>query len=98
MAGHFRGTAGQVAQDKTEIQLERPNSTDFEKALVGLGFDENDARRLTTNSGRHGQFLDGNTSQNPAIRRPAWLDHSASQALSTLCLLGGWSSGNADKQ
>jgi hypothetical protein len=32
---------------------------------------------------------------NPAIRKPKWLDVPQAQALSTLCLLGGWSAEHA---
>lgn len=96
MAGHFRGAAGR--EDEAEIALDRPNLHEFEKALVSIGLDEGDAKRLASTTGRSWSVFRRRRALNPFIRRPAWLDAPQSSSLSTLCLLGGWSaSKSADR-
>ncbi|MEQ1940677.1 hypothetical protein ABMA46_20785 [Mesorhizobium sp. CN5-321] len=90
MSGHFRGIAGKA--DDMALRLERPDHDDFDRALIELGIDENDARRLSSVSGRSWTVFRRSRSTNPAIRRPAWLDHPSSTGLSTLCLISGWTS------
>ena len=91
MAGHFRGAAGR--ENDAEITLERPNLYEFEKALVSIGLDEGDAKRLSLATGRSWSVFRRRRALNPSIRRPAWLDAPQASSLSTLCLLGGWSAG-----
>jgi len=88
MTGHFRSAAGR--EDESEITLERPNLHQFEKALVSIGLDEGDAKRLASSTGRSWSVLRRRRALNPSIRRPAWLDAPQATSLSTLCLLGGW--------
>jgi hypothetical protein len=71
MSGHFQGVAGKA--DDVTARLERPDHTEFDEALKTLGFDENDARRLSSTCGRSWTVFRRNYARNPAIRRPAWL-------------------------
>ncbi len=91
MAGHFRGAA---ARDQ-DITIERPRIHEFETALVSLGLDEADAKRLAGTTGRSWSVFRRRHAVNPAIRKPTWLDTTQARALSTLCLLGAWSSDKA---
>ncbi|MFQ5757833.1 MAG: hypothetical protein ACE5H7_17295, partial [Acidiferrobacterales bacterium] len=91
MAGYYRGAA---ARDQ-DITIERPRIHEFETALVSLGLDEADAKRLSGTTGRSWSVFRRRHAVNPAIRRPTWLDTPQAGALSTLCLLGAWSSDNA---
>ncbi|MER9920920.1 MULTISPECIES: hypothetical protein [unclassified Mesorhizobium] len=92
MARQFRGVAGQP--DDNELQLERAMHSEFEKALQLIGLDENETRRLSVLCGRSWSVFRRQHATNPAIRRPAWLDHPASSALGAVCLVGNWSSGH----
>src|SRR3546814_15954894 len=65
---------------------------DCEKAWGLMGVEGNYARRLGTLCGRSWSVFRRQHAVNPAIRRPAWLDHPASAALALLCLAGAWSS------
>jgi hypothetical protein len=91
MARQFKGVAGKL--DDAELLLERALPSEFEKALQLIGLDENDTRRLSTLCGRSWSVFRRQHAVNPAIRRPAWLDHPAADALATVCLVGGWSTG-----
>lgn len=91
MAGHYRGAA---ARDQ-DITIERPRIQEFETALVSLGLDEAGAKRLAGTTGRSWSVFRRHHAANPAIRRPIWLDTPKAGALSTLCLLGAWSSDKA---
>lgn len=73
------------------LSLERPNAHAFEKALASIGVAEADAKRLAATTGRSWSVFRRHHSVNPAIRTPRWLSAPAAPALSTLCLLGGWS-------
>ena len=97
MSRHFPDVGGQA--DNTDIRLERPTYDEFEKALVGIGIEPNKASRLSRNCGRSWTVFRRRLAQNPSIRIPKWLDHPSSPVLSTICLVGGWSSERpADKQ
>lgn len=89
MSGHFQGAAGKA--DDSITRIERPDHSDFDKALVDLGIDENDARRLSSLCGRSWTVFRRSHAVNPSIRRPGWLESNASRALSTVCLISGWS-------
>lgn len=91
MARQFRGLAGKL--NDAELLLERALPSEFEKALQIIGLDENDTRRLSTLCGRSWSVFRRQHAVNPSIRRPAWLDHPAADALATVCLVGGWSTG-----
>ena len=90
MSKHFPDMDGQA--DKTDIRLERPTYDEFEKALVEIGIEPNKANRLSRNCGRSWTIFRRYRAKNPSIRKPQWLDHSPSPVLSTICLVGGWSS------
>lgn len=89
MAGHYRGMAGR--DSNAELTVERPRIYEFEKALTSIGLDEADSKRLAVGTGRSWSVFRRRYATNPTIRRPAWLDVPQATALSTLCLLGGWS-------
>ena len=93
MIRHFEGVAGRL--DDPEVHLERPTHQQFEEALQKLGIEENDARRMASLCGRSWSVFRRQHATNPAIRRPAWLDHPAAGVLATVCLLGAW---NSDKE
>jgi hypothetical protein len=96
MTGRFGRTADR--ENEAEIVLERPKIHEFEKALVSIGLDEGDAKRLSPSTGRSWSVLRRRRALNPSIRRPAWLDAKQVSSLSTLCLLGAWSaSKSADR-
>jgi len=93
MEGHYRGSAGRGGS--ADLTLERPLIYKFERALVSIGLSKADATRLAATTGRSWSILRRRRSMNPAIRRPAWLGIPQADALSTLCLLGGWSDDKA---
>ena len=81
-----------------ELTLERPGIYEYEKALVSIGVEESDARRLALNTGRSWTVFRRTNAINPAIRHPAWLDTPQANCLTLLCLLGAWNSRkDADK-
>src|SRR3546814_994582 len=90
MARLFAGVTSKL--DDNELSLERAIHYEFEKALALIGVEGNDARRLATLCGRSWSVFRRQHAVNPAIRRPAWLDHPASAALALLCLACAWSS------
>jgi hypothetical protein len=77
-------------EDPNQVFLERPNIYEFEKALIAIGTEESDARRLSLSTGRSWTVLRRQTATNPAIQRPTWLATSQAASLVTLCLLGAW--------
>ena len=87
MTGHYRGAAGA----HEGVKIERPRIHEFETALKFIGLDDSEAKRLAAITGRSWSVVRRRHALNPAIRRPTWLDKSEARALSTLCLLGGWS-------
>ena len=97
MSGHFPDAADRA--DNTEVRLERPGYGEFEEALVGIGTDPSEASRLSRHCGRSWTVFRRHRSPNPSIRRPRWLDHPSATSLSTICLVGGWSSNHeADRK
>lgn len=89
MANYYRGVAGR--DSNADLTIERPRIYEFEKALSSIGLDEAESRRLAVSTGRSWSVFRRRCASNPAIRKPAWLDMPQASALSTLCLLGGWS-------
>lgn len=83
---------GRSAAPQPDLALERPRGHGFEEALVTLGMDEGEARWLAQGTGRSWSVLRRRMATNPAIRMPRWLDLPQAPALSSLCLLGTWSS------
>jgi hypothetical protein len=73
------------------LSIERPAIYEFEKALSSIGLDEAESKRLAGSTGRSWSVFRRHRAVNPAIRKPLWRDMPQASALSTLCLLGGWS-------
>jgi hypothetical protein len=77
-----------------ELLLDRPNIYDFEKALVVMGVEESDAKRLALSTGRSWSVFRRHRAINPAIRHPEWLDAPEAKCLTCVCLLGAWKGDN----
>jgi hypothetical protein len=88
MAVNYREAAGR--KPETGLVLERPRRAEFEKALVELGLDEAEAKRLAESTGRSWTVFRRRCARNPAIRRPKWIEMPEARVLSTVCLLGAW--------
>jgi hypothetical protein len=93
MAGYYRGASGR--DQDIDLTIERPRIYEFERALVSLGLDEAEVKRLAGITGRSWSVFRRRHAVNPAIRRPTWLDTPQARSLSTVCLLGGWSADKA---
>ncbi|MFT8555464.1 MAG: hypothetical protein ABF697_09165 [Zymomonas mobilis] len=91
MASQFKGVAGKL--NDAELLLDRALPSEFKQALQRLGLDQNDTRRWSKSCGRSWSVFRRQHSANPLIRQPAWVDHPASGALATVCLVGNWSTG-----
>ena len=89
MIGQYAGAAG---AEGPELVLTRLNHPEFEKALIALGVEQGDAKRLANVTGRSWSVFRRRAAVNPALRAPAWLSLPQAGALSTLCLLGSWTS------
>ncbi len=81
--------------EQADIILDRPLAHEFEQALCAMGADPADAKRRAATTGRSWSVYRRRRATNPSIRRPAWLDLSQADALSVVCLLGGWTSDHA---
>jgi hypothetical protein len=92
MARHYRGDA--TSQPATSLVLERPRRAEFEKALVELGLDEAEAKRLAESTGRSWTVFRRRRAINPAIREPRWIEMQEAKSLSLVCLLGAWKGEN----
>jgi hypothetical protein len=68
----------------------RPSIYAFRDALIEIGVEESDARRLALATGRSWSVYRRRRAANQAIRRPEWLELPEADALATLCLLGAW--------
>lgn len=86
LASGYGGRDGQGFQ----LELSRPSIYAFRDALIEIGVEESDARRLALATGRSWSVYRRHRATNPAIRRPEWLKLPESHALATLCLLGAW--------
>lgn len=85
-----RGLTERRAVGKSEITIQRPRYGVFQGALRDLGLDNSEARRIAHSTGRSWTVFRRQYATNPAIRRPAWLEHERSDVLSTLVLLSAW--------
>jgi len=79
--------------DEKNIILERASYSEFEKALVALGEEESDAKRLSHQAGRSWSIYRRLKAINPAISKPDWSKYN-SLALSLLSLTGSWDGNN----
>ena len=73
-----------------QLELKRPSIGAFRDALIEIGVEESDARRLGKSLGRSWSVFRRRFASNPAIRSPAWLGLPGADALATVCLLGSW--------
>ena len=92
------GTTGATATRRLEanLTLKRPRIQEYEKALVTIGLDQADAKRLAVTTGRSWVVFRRRRATNPAIQNPAWLAAPQSESLTTLCLLDTWSADKAE--
>ena len=89
LASGFGGRDGAGFQ----LELARPSIYAFRDALIEIGVEESDARRLALATGRSWSVYRRRHATNHAIRRPEWLSLPEADALATLCLLGAWHGG-----
>ena len=85
----------QPGGEHANIVLERPLAHEFEQALCSMGADLADAKRWAATTGRSWSVYRRRRATNPSIGRPGWLDFPQADALSVVCLLGGWMSDHA---
>jgi len=78
--------------DSDKISISRISPDSFKKALLDLGEEESDARRLTSSSGRSWSVYRRLKAINPIIRQPTWLNGVNFDNLIVLLLVGAWSS------
>lgn len=83
---------GKNAITQKPVELRRPKPDEFEKALLGLGVEKSDAARYTRTLGRSWTVFRRWCAQNPAFRRPRWVDATDSIGLLVLTLMGAWNS------
>lgn len=86
LASGFGGREGAGFQ----LELRRPSIYAFRDALIEIGVEESDARRLALATGRSWSVYRRRHATNHAISRPDWLRLPEADALATLCLLGAW--------
>jgi hypothetical protein len=89
-AGDLASGYGGRDGDGFQLELSRPSIYAFRDALIDIGVEESDARRLALATGRSWSVYRRRCATNQAIRRPEWLKLPESDALATLCLLGAW--------
>lgn len=77
------------------IELRRPKPDEFEKAMVSIGVAPADASRFARTMGRSWTVFRRLNAENPAIRKPSWLESPISRSLQVITLVGAWS-GNSD--
>lgn len=86
LASGYGGKDGEGFQ----LELRRPSIYAFRNALIEIGIEASDARRLALATGRSWSVYRRRRATNPAIRSPDWLSLPEADALATLCLLGAW--------
>lgn len=89
-AGDLASGYGGIDGSGFQLQLKRPSIYAFRDALIEIGVEESDARRLARSTGRSWSVFRRRRAANPAIRRPYWLALPESDVLASLCLLGAW--------
>lgn len=92
-AGDLTSGYGKMHGEGFQLELNRPSIYKFRDALIEIGVEETDARRLALATGRSWTVFRRRCASNPAIRRPAWLERPESDALAMVCLLGSWHGG-----
>ena len=83
-----------------DIALDPLDDDGFVKALDEMGFGQDEARRLTRESGRSPTILRRRLSQIDAIRTPQWAeDEGIAKSLIPMALIGSWrADSNADRE
>lgn len=89
------GSAAKGAAGAAPILLKRPTADVFEKAIIALGEDESDARRLSRSTGRSWSVYRRVRARNPAVRKPAWASGAPGRTLAIVTLVGAWDSQRA---
>jgi len=89
-AGDLASGYGGRDGDGFQLELSRPSVYAFRDALIEIGVEESDARRLALATGRSWSVYRRRRATNLAIRSPEWLGLPEADALATLCLLGAW--------
>lgn len=80
-----------VEESSDRILVTRLKSDDFKKALIELGEEESDARRLTASTGRSWSVYRRLRSTNPAFKTPSWVESADHECLNVLMLVDAWS-------
>ena len=89
-AGDLASGYGGKEGEGIRLELKRPSIYAFRDALIEIGVEESDARRLALATGRSWSVYRRRRASNPTIRSPEWLKLAEADALATLCLLGAW--------
>ncbi|MFV9474157.1 hypothetical protein ACM5Q9_07045 [Advenella sp. RU8] len=90
-AFNLMGIGGQ-AIGQNLVELKRPKRDEFEKSLCELGIDPSDAARYTLTLGRSWTVFRRWYAQNPAIKKPDWVDEADTTSLLIMTLVGAWNS------
>ncbi|WP_420177469.1 hypothetical protein [Kerstersia gyiorum] len=90
-AFNLMGTGEQAARQKV-MELRRPKPDEFEKSLCELGIAASDAARYVRTLGRSWTVFRRWHAQNPAIRKPYWVEDADTTSLLILTLVGAWNS------
>jgi len=88
--GDCRGGIGKQSSD-CHLVIPRVQPDEFENALIDLGEESTDARRLCSNTGRSWSVYRRRKAQNPLMCRPKWFDANDSSCLAIITLVGAWS-------
>lgn len=85
-AFNLMGIGGQ-AIGQNLVELKRPKRDEFEKSLCELGIDPSDAARYTLTLGRSWTVFRRWYAQNPAIKKPDWVDEADTTSLLRMTLV-----------
>ncbi len=88
---NLMGIGGQAIGRKM-VELRRPRPDEFEKSLLELGIATSDAARYTRTLGRSWTVFRRWHAQNPAIKKPDWVEDADTTSLLILTLVGAWNS------
>ncbi|MGB3424039.1 MAG: hypothetical protein WBF84_17530 [Castellaniella sp.] len=83
---------GEQAIDRKLVELRRPRPDEFEKSLCELGIAASDAARYTRTLGRSWTVFRRWHAQNPALKKPDWVDGVDTTSVLILTLVGAWNS------
>lgn len=83
---------GCQAIDQKIVELRRPQPEEFEKSLCELGIADSDAARYSHSLGRSWTVFRRWYAQNPAFKKPDWIEGADVTNLLLLTLVGAWNS------